>query len=162
MGRCCNPTPGDQIIGYITRGRGATIHRQDCPNILRLGREDRERLVRVDWGTQMRTYPVAIRIQAYDRQGLMGDVSNLLDGEGVNIADVKVNVSRRLAELKLIGGGPGHLPAQQGPDEARERAERYGGSPRERMKAILASTRGCSRKPAWYNAARFGRKHCSA
>jgi GTP pyrophosphokinase len=101
MGRCCNPTPGDQIIGYITRGRGATIHRQDCPNILRLRREDRDRLVRVDWGTQMRTYPVAIRIQAYDRQGLMGDVSNLLDGEGVNIADVKVNVSRGLAELKL-------------------------------------------------------------
>jgi len=102
MGRCCNPTPGDQIIGYITRGRGATIHRQDCPNILRLGREDRERLVRVDWGTQTRTYPVAIRIQAYDRQGLMGDVSNLLDGEGVNIADVKVNVTRGLAELRLI------------------------------------------------------------
>jgi len=102
LGRCCNPTPGDQIIGYITRGRGATIHRQDCPNILRLGREDRERLVRVDWGTQARTYPVSIRIHAYDRQGLMGDVSNLLDAEGVNISDVKVNVNRGLAELRLI------------------------------------------------------------
>ncbi len=102
LGRCCNPTPGDQIIGYITRGRGATIHRQDCPNILRLGREDRDRLVQVDWGTQSRTYPVAIRIHAYDRQGLMGDVSNLLDGEGVNIADLKVNVNRGLAELRLI------------------------------------------------------------
>jgi GTP diphosphokinase / guanosine-3',5'-bis(diphosphate) 3'-diphosphatase len=102
LGRCCNPTPGDQIIGYITRGRGATIHRQDCPNILRLGREDRERLVRVDWGTQVRTFPVSVRIRAYDRQGLMGDISNLLDGEGVNIADVKVNVNRGLAELRLI------------------------------------------------------------
>jgi GTP diphosphokinase / guanosine-3',5'-bis(diphosphate) 3'-diphosphatase len=102
FGRCCNPTPGDQIIGYITRGRGATIHRQDCPNILRLGREDRERLVRVDWGTQIRTYPVSIRIHAYDRQGLMGDVSNLLDSEGVNIADVKVDVNRGLADLKLV------------------------------------------------------------
>jgi RelA/SpoT family (p)ppGpp synthetase len=102
MGRCCNPTPGDQIVGYITRGRGATIHRQDCPNILRLGQQDRERLVRVDWGTQARTYPVPIRIRAYDRQGLMGDISNMLDGEGVNIADVKVNVNRSLAELRLV------------------------------------------------------------
>ena len=97
MGRCCNPTPGDQIIGYITRGRGATIHRQDCPNILRLDLKDRERLVRVDWGTQVRTYPVPIRIRAYDRQGLMGDISNLLDSENVNIADVRVNVNRSLA-----------------------------------------------------------------
>ncbi len=102
MGRCCNPTPGDQIIGYITRGRGATIHRQDCPNILRLGQQDRERLVRVDWGTEVRTYPVPIRIRAYDRQGLMGDVSNLLDNEGINIADVKVNVNKSLAEFRLI------------------------------------------------------------
>jgi GTP pyrophosphokinase len=102
MGRCCNPTPGDQIIAYITRGRGATIHRQDCPNILRLGREDQERLVQVDWGTQVRTFQVPVRIRAYDRQGLMGDVSNLLDAEGVNIADVKVNVNRGLAELRLV------------------------------------------------------------
>jgi GTP pyrophosphokinase len=102
IARCCNPMPGDQIVGYITRGRGATIHRQDCPNILRLGVQDRERLVRVDWGTQARTYPVPIRIRAYDRQGLMGDISNMLDGEGVNIADVKVNVNRSLAELRLI------------------------------------------------------------
>ncbi|MBI3739575.1 MAG: bifunctional (p)ppGpp synthetase/guanosine-3',5'-bis(diphosphate) 3'-pyrophosphohydrolase [Chloroflexi bacterium] len=102
MGKCCHPAPGDQIIGYITRGRGATIHRQDCPNILRLGLQDRERLVRVDWGTQVRTYPVSIRIRAYDRQGLMGDISNLLDDENVNIADVKVNVNRSLAELRLI------------------------------------------------------------
>ena len=102
MGKCCNPTPGDQIIGYITRGRGATIHRQDCPNILRLGQQDRERIVRVDWGTEVHTYPVPIRILAYDRQGLMGDVSNLLDAEGVNIADVKVNINKSLAEFRLI------------------------------------------------------------
>ena len=102
MGRCCNPTPGDPIIGYITRGRGATIHRQDCPNILRLSQQDQERIVRVDWGTEVRTYPVPIRIRAYDRQGLMGDVSNLLDTEGVNIADVKVNINKSLAEFRLI------------------------------------------------------------
>jgi len=102
MGRCCNPAPGDQIIGYITRGRGATIHRQDCPNILRLRLNDRERIVRVDWGQQVRTFPVPIRIKAYDRQGLMSDVTNLLNDEDVNIADVKVTVNRSLAELRLI------------------------------------------------------------
>ena len=102
MGRCCNPAPGDQIIGYITRGRGATIHRQDCPNILRLGLKERERIVRVDWGQQVRTFPVPIRIKAYDRQGLMSDVTNLLSDEGVNIADAQVNVNRSLAELRLI------------------------------------------------------------
>jgi GTP pyrophosphokinase len=102
LGRCCNPAPGDQIIGYITRGRGATIHRQDCPNILRLRLNDRERIVRVDWGQQVSTFPVQIRIKAYDRQGLMSDVTNLLSDEGVNIADVKVNVNRSLAELRLI------------------------------------------------------------
>jgi GTP pyrophosphokinase len=70
--------------------------------MLRLGSQDRERLIRVDWGTQARTYPVPIRIRAYDRQGLMGDISNLLTDEGVNIADVKVNVNRSLAELRLV------------------------------------------------------------
>ncbi len=90
VAKCCNPTPGDPIIGYITRGRGASIHRQDCPNILR--NKERERLVKVSWGETTRTYPVPIRVMAFDRQGLMGDISNLLNGEGVNITDVGVKV----------------------------------------------------------------------
>jgi GTP diphosphokinase / guanosine-3',5'-bis(diphosphate) 3'-diphosphatase len=100
MGRCCNPTPGDQIIGYITRGRGATIHRQDCPNVLRM--KDRERLVKVSWGEHVRTYSVPVRISAYDRTGLMGDISNLLNNEGVNISDVGVKVAHSMADLRLI------------------------------------------------------------
>ena len=90
MGKCCNPMPGDPIVGYITRGRGATIHRQDCPNILRS--TERERLVKVSWGEQMRTYPVPIKITAFDRQGLMSDISMLLNAEGINIVDVNVRV----------------------------------------------------------------------
>lgn len=89
--KCCNPMPGDPIIGYITRGRGATIHRMDCPNIL--SSTERERLVKVSWGANTRTYAVPIRVTAFDRQGLMGDVSNLLTNEGVNIVDVNVRVS---------------------------------------------------------------------
>jgi GTP diphosphokinase / guanosine-3',5'-bis(diphosphate) 3'-diphosphatase len=102
--KCCNPMPGDPIVGYITRGRGATIHRMDCPNILRS--TERERLVKVSWGSQIRTYPVPIRVTAFDRQGLMGDISNLLTTEGVNIVDVNVkvdhdNVKADTADIRL-------------------------------------------------------------
>jgi guanosine-3',5'-bis(diphosphate) 3'-pyrophosphohydrolase len=100
MAKCCNPTPGDEIIGYITRGHGATIHRQDCPNILRI--QDRERLVKVSWGANVRTYPVPIRIRAYDRQGLMGDITSLLASESVNIVDVQSGLNKNLADLRLV------------------------------------------------------------
>ena len=100
LARCCNPMPGDQIVGYITRGRGATIHRQDCPNILR--RKDTERLLQVGWGKVEQTYAVTITVKAYDRQGLMGDISTLLQAENVNIADVSVNFNRTVADIKLV------------------------------------------------------------
>jgi GTP diphosphokinase / guanosine-3',5'-bis(diphosphate) 3'-diphosphatase len=100
MGKCCNPTPGDEIIGYITRGHGATIHRQDCPNMLRI--QDRERLVKVSWGENVHTYPVPIRIRAYDRQGLMGDITTLLNGESVNMVDVQVRINKNLADLRIV------------------------------------------------------------
>jgi len=100
IAKCCNPTPGDEIVGYITRGRGATVHRQDCPNIL--GMRERERLVAVSWGSHGRTYAVPVRIHAYDRQGLMGDISNLLSNENINIADVNVKTSQNLADIKLV------------------------------------------------------------
>jgi guanosine-3',5'-bis(diphosphate) 3'-pyrophosphohydrolase len=100
MARCCSPMPGDQIVGFITRGRGATIHRQDCPNILRT--KDRERLLQVGWGHVERTYPIPIKIRAYDRQGLVSDITALLTGEGVNILNIAVSVNRSLADLRLI------------------------------------------------------------
>jgi GTP pyrophosphokinase len=104
MARCCNPLPGDSIIGYVTRGRGATIHRQDCPNILRI--HDHERLIRVSWGKPKATYPVAARITAYDRDGLMRDVSNLVADEEINMSQVKVGVDHdhklHLATFDLI------------------------------------------------------------
>jgi guanosine-3',5'-bis(diphosphate) 3'-pyrophosphohydrolase len=100
LARCCNPAPGDEIIGYITRGRGATIHRRDCPNILRI--QDSERLVRVSWGEPKMTYPVPIRIKAYDRNGLMKDVSTLISDEGINMPKVKVDTNRNLAVFDLI------------------------------------------------------------
>lgn len=92
--------PGDQIIGYITRGRGATIHRQDCPNILH--REDTERLIQVDWGTVQQTFAVPVTVKAYDRDGLLGDISTLLQSESVNIKDVSVSYNRSVADLRLV------------------------------------------------------------
>ncbi len=98
-GKCCKPVPGDEIIGYITRGRGATIHRQDCPNILRM--TDHDRIVRVTWGEPQLTFPVEIQIKAYDRQGLMGDISSLLTNENINLSDIKLNVVHNLAHMVL-------------------------------------------------------------
>jgi GTP pyrophosphokinase len=100
LARCCNPAPGDEIIGYITRGRGATIHRMDCPNMLRL--TDRERLVKVSWGEAQKTFPVAVQIKAYDRQGLMGDISSILTNEGINVLDINLKVNQNLAAFNLI------------------------------------------------------------
>lgn len=97
--KCCKPVPGDDIIGYITRGRGATVHRQDCPNMLRI--KDRDRLVRVAWGEPQLTFPVEIQIKAYDRQGLMGDISSLLTDENINVKDIKINLTHNLAFLDL-------------------------------------------------------------
>ncbi|MCW5873566.1 MAG: bifunctional (p)ppGpp synthetase/guanosine-3',5'-bis(diphosphate) 3'-pyrophosphohydrolase [Anaerolineales bacterium] len=100
LAKCCKPVPGDPIVGYITRGRGATIHRRDCPNILRA--RDHERLVQVSWGAPKSTYPVAVRILAYDRDGLMRDVSTLIADEGVSMSQVKVDVDRNQATFDLV------------------------------------------------------------
>jgi GTP pyrophosphokinase len=102
MARCCNPVPGDPIVGYITRGRGATIHRRDCPNALRI--KDRERLVQVSWGKVRQTYPVSVRIQAYDRDGLMRDVSTLVTNEGISMSSVNVATKNSLATFDLVMG----------------------------------------------------------
>ncbi len=64
--------------------------------------KDKERLLQVDWGKVENTYPVPVKIKAYDRQGLMGDISTLLDSENVNIANISVNVSRSLATINLV------------------------------------------------------------
>jgi GTP pyrophosphokinase len=102
LGRCCKPAPGDPIVGYITRGRGATIHRQDCPNVLRI--RDRERLVQVTWGRHEHTYPVSVRLRAYDRDGLMRDVSTLVANEGISMTSINVSTKNSLAIFDLVMG----------------------------------------------------------
>lgn len=86
---CCHPLPGDPVVGYVTRGRGITIHRQDCPNILYL--EDKERLIEVDWGEDFKqVFPVMIQVLAYDRTGLMRDITEIMVGERINISAANI------------------------------------------------------------------------
>jgi GTP pyrophosphokinase len=86
LAKCCNPVPGDAIIGYVTRGEGVSIHRTDCSNILR--EDEKERLVAVEWGQRGQMYPVAVHIEAWDRVGLLRDVATMVAEERVNMVGV--------------------------------------------------------------------------
>ncbi len=96
LARCCQPAPGDAIVGFITRGEGVTIHRRDCRNIARLHETAAERLIDVSWsGQTAQRYPVDITVEAYDRQGLIRDISSLLNNEGINVTAVNTRTDPR-------------------------------------------------------------------
>ena len=84
---CCNPVPGDPIVGYVTKGRGVSIHKTNCPNIVSLiKRADHARLVEVQWGAKSaEMYAVSIQVKAYDRAGLLRDVTGLVADEKINM-----------------------------------------------------------------------------
>ena len=87
LARCCSPVPGDPVVGFITRGNGVTVHRRDCSNVRNLG--DNERLVSVEWGRLQQTVvPTAIRLEAWDRDGLLRDVAALVAEDRVNMTSV--------------------------------------------------------------------------
>ncbi len=85
---CCHPVPGDAIVGYVTRGHGITVHRADCYNITH--EDEKERLVNVTWGRAEASYPVAIQVEAWDRVGLVRDISTIVAEEKVNITSMNV------------------------------------------------------------------------
>ncbi len=88
--RCCRPVPPEPIIGYITQGRGVSIHRQDCGNFLGLNQKHPERIIEVNWGTtDSSTYPVDLTLRAYDRHGLLRDISTILADENANVTDLQ-------------------------------------------------------------------------
>ena len=90
LGKCCSPVPGDPILGYVTKGRGVTIHTQKCPNINRMLGRDNGRIIEVSWTTkQEKTYPVKIHVIAYDRSGLVRDVAALVADEHVNMRNIE-------------------------------------------------------------------------
>ncbi|KFJ89671.1 (p)ppGpp synthetase [Pseudomonas sp. 1-7] len=95
MAGCCQPLPGDPIVGYITLGRGVTIHRQDCPTALQQTAREPERMIQVSWGpVPVQTYPVEIVIKAYDRSGLLRDVTQVLLNEKLNVLAVNTRSNK--------------------------------------------------------------------
>lgn len=110
MAGCCQPLPGDPIVGYITLGRGVTIHRQDCATVLQLSGREPERMIQVSWGpVPVQTYPVDILIKAYDRSGLLRDVSQVLLNERINVLAVNTrsNKDENTATMSLTIEIPG-------------------------------------------------------
>jgi len=115
MASCCKPVLGDQISGYITQGRGVSVHREDCINLIQLQEKEPERIIEVDWGDgNETTYPVDIFIEAFDRSGLLRDVMLIMAADDVNIiaantiSDKHENIARltltvEISSLDLLG-----------------------------------------------------------
>ncbi|MGR6092364.1 RelA/SpoT family protein [Brevibacterium sp. CSND-B09] len=103
LARCCTPVPGDEILGFVTRGSGVSVHRVDCPNVTSLKREP-ERMVEVSWGEKTSgIYLVQIQVEALDRAGLLSDITKVLTETHVNILSASVGTSRaRVAQSKFV------------------------------------------------------------
>jgi len=101
-GKCCKPVPPDPIIGYITQGRGVMLHRQDCGNVTRITDARRPRLLAASWNTGANVlHVVEIGVQAYDRQGLLRDISAALATEKVNVIGVKSETESGVADMRF-------------------------------------------------------------
>ena len=104
--KCCSPVPGDEIVGFVTRGRGISIHRNDCINILNLSETDRSRLIDAEWQTDgdklNEKYLADIRIYADDRPGLLGDVSRVFTERGITIITLNSHMGKnRVATMSM-------------------------------------------------------------
>lgn len=103
IARCCNPVPGDAITGYITLGKGVSIHRQDCSNILQLQSDEPERIIQVEWGQAPKSvYSVEVIIEAFDRHGLLKDITFLLDNARINISSMQTLSDKRKNTVDML------------------------------------------------------------
>jgi GTP pyrophosphokinase len=114
LAKCCTPVPGDDILGFVTRGSGVSVHRKDCTNAASLMAQP-ERLVDVEWApTSQSTFLVQIMVEALDRARLLSDITLVLSDQHVNILSASLNTSRdRIAKSKFTFemGDPKHLGA---------------------------------------------------
>ena len=104
VANCCQPVPYDSIVGFITRGKGVSIHRSDCSNMLSLREEEQERLIEVEWGDETDAdYQVEVKLVAYDRQGLLRDVSTVMADQKLDVVAVNTlsNPEDQTAEMQL-------------------------------------------------------------
>ncbi len=101
--RCCRPVPPEPIGGYITQGRGVSIHRMDCGNFLGLNRRHPERVLEIGWGesSDEGAYPVELSLHAFDRSGLMRDITAVLADEHANVIDLKSHVDKKSLQVVM-------------------------------------------------------------
>lgn len=93
--RCCRPVPPEPIVGYITQGRGVSIHRQDCGNFLGLNQRSPERIVEISWGeSESAAYPVDLSVHAFDRSGLIRDITSVLADDNANVTALKSDTDK--------------------------------------------------------------------
>ncbi|WP_046497274.1 RelA/SpoT family protein [Syntrophomonas zehnderi] len=114
LARCCNPLPGDDVLGYITRGRGVSVHRRDCPNLQNYLRTEKDRIMQVEWANEKGVYVVELEVKAIDRARLTTDVMNVIADSRVQINSVFSRVSKNdlaLINLKLEVKDMGHFNA---------------------------------------------------
>ena len=138
LGRCCKPAPPDAIRGFVTRGKGVSVHRADCSNFANMMRRNPERVISAEWGEaerapageQAAVYPADILVDAVDRQGLLRDITEVLSREKINVTAVNTlsrsgqarmqftveitGVPQLARTLKLVAGIPSVMSARRG------------------------------------------------
>ena len=99
---CCKPAPPDPIVGFVTRGKGVSIHRADCSNFSNMEAMNPERVIETEWGTQTGgLFAVDIAVDAHDRQGLLRDVSDILTREKINVIAVNTQSRQGMAHMRF-------------------------------------------------------------
>ena len=102
LARCCKPAPPDPIVGFVTRGKGVTIHRANCANVARMRAREPERLIEADWGAaREEVFPVDIVVEAMDRQGLLRDISEIFSREKINVTAVNTLTRNMQARMSF-------------------------------------------------------------
>ncbi|NID15556.1 RelA/SpoT family protein [Luteibacter yeojuensis] len=102
LARCCQPLPGDPVRGFITRGRGVSVHRADCASLARLARRDPDRVIEVGWGrVDVQNYEVDVELRGYDRKGLQKDVATTINNVGPHIVASSSRVQVRTGEVEM-------------------------------------------------------------
>ncbi len=102
--KCCSPVPGDEVIGFVTRGRGVTVHRTDCLNVLNLTEDDRRRLIHVEWNQEQdneTTFSAEILVSVYDRTGVLSEVTYLLSSEDIPVKNLTIKMNKDIAFFNI-------------------------------------------------------------
>ena len=102
IARCCHPVPGDPVVGYVTQGRGVTIHREDCGQVVHWRAENSPRLLQVNWGEKPTTnYSVQILVRAFDRRDLIRDISTVISTSVTQVTDISSRLDEATDEVSI-------------------------------------------------------------